>query len=135
MTSQRFDESSDLPAARPDGGVPGARSDGLRAWAQELVARSRQEGVKLTGDGGLLTHMVQEVLQAGLDVELTEILVTGRTTRLAMGRATRGMGATRRRSRRMSGRSSCRCPAIGKEALSRRPSRSTPGAWKGSVRT
>ena len=77
MTSQRFDESSDLPAARPDGGVPGARSDGLRAWAQELVARSRQEGVNLTGDGGLLTHMVQEVLQAGLDVELTEHLGYG----------------------------------------------------------
>jgi transposase-like protein len=78
MSSQRFDESRDLPARRPEGGVPGAPArEGLRDWAQELVARSRQEGVNLTGDGGLLTAMVQEVLQAGLDVELTEHLGYG----------------------------------------------------------
>jgi len=77
MSSQRFDESRDLPATRPEGGLPGAPPEGLRAWAQELVARSRQEGVNLTGDGGLLTQMVQEVLQAGLDVELTEHLGYG----------------------------------------------------------
>ena len=60
MSSQRFDESRDLPARRPEGGVPGAPPrEGLRDWAQELVARSRQEGVNLTGDGGLLTAMVQ----------------------------------------------------------------------------
>jgi putative transposase len=77
MSSQIFDESRDLPAARPEGGVPGAGPEGLREWAQELVARSRREGVNLTGDGGLLTHMVQEVLQAGLDVEMTEHLGYG----------------------------------------------------------
>lgn len=78
MSSQRgFDESRDLPAARPEGGLPGAPPEGLRAWAQELVARSRQEGVNLTGEQGLLTSIVKEVLQAGLDVEMTEHLGYG----------------------------------------------------------
>jgi putative transposase len=46
----------------------------MRAWAEELVARAREEGVDLTGQQGLLTSMVREVLQAGLDVEMTEHL-------------------------------------------------------------
>ena len=46
----------------------------MRAWAEELVARARDEGVDLTGEQGLLTSMVREVLQAGLDVEMTEHL-------------------------------------------------------------
>lgn len=33
--------------------------------------------MNLTGDGGLLTRMVQEVLHSGLDVELTEHLGYG----------------------------------------------------------
>jgi putative transposase len=51
-------------------GRPGSMQD----WAQELVARARSEGVELTGEAGLLTSMVREVLQAGLDVEMTEHL-------------------------------------------------------------
>ena len=46
----------------------------LVAWAQELVARARADGVALTGEGGLLTDLVREVLQTGLEVELTEHL-------------------------------------------------------------
>jgi transposase-like protein len=46
----------------------------MRDWARELVSRARGEGVALTGDGGLLTVMVREVLQAGLDVEMSEHL-------------------------------------------------------------
>jgi putative transposase len=45
-----------------------------RAWAQALVERARNEGVALTGEDGLLTGMVREVLQAGLDVEMAEHL-------------------------------------------------------------
>ena len=48
--------------------------DPRRAWAQALVERARSEGVALTGEDGLLTSMVREVLQAGLDVEMTEHL-------------------------------------------------------------
>jgi hypothetical protein len=39
-----------------------AGPDSRRAWAQELVDRARSEGVSLTGEDGLLTSMVREVL-------------------------------------------------------------------------
>jgi transposase-like protein len=45
---------------------------GMRAWAEELVARARSEGVELTGDDGLLTALVRRVLQTGLEVEMTD---------------------------------------------------------------
>jgi putative transposase len=48
--------------------------DSRRVWAQQLVDRARSEGVALTGEDGLLTSMVKEVLQAGLDVEMSEHL-------------------------------------------------------------
>ncbi len=53
---------------------PPADVDSRRAWAQALVERARSEGVALTGEDGLLTSMVREVLQAGLDVEMAEHL-------------------------------------------------------------
>jgi putative transposase len=61
--------------------VPVARSvpavadpEDMRDWAEQLVARARSEGVELTGDNGLLTAMVRQVLQTGLNVELAEHL-------------------------------------------------------------
>ncbi|MGD0196570.1 MAG: IS256 family transposase [Solirubrobacteraceae bacterium] len=70
MDSQRTEgsESGELLPAAPAG------SSSMREWAQELVSRARDEGVALTGDEGLLTSMVKEVLQAGLDVELADHL-------------------------------------------------------------
>ncbi len=46
----------------------------MRDWAEQLVARARNEGIELTGDNGLLTAMVRQVLQTGLNVELAEHL-------------------------------------------------------------
>ena len=46
----------------------------MRDWAECLVARARTEGVELTGDGGLLTGLVRQVLQTGLEVEMVEHL-------------------------------------------------------------
>jgi transposase-like protein len=51
-----------------------AEADGMRAWAEALVDRARSEGVALTGKDGLLTSMVREVLQTGLDVEMADHL-------------------------------------------------------------
>lgn len=51
-----------------------AEADGMRVWAEALVDRARSEGVSLTGQDGLLTAMVREVLQTGLDVEMAEHL-------------------------------------------------------------
>jgi transposase-like protein len=62
----RVDEEL-LPAA------PAGQSS-MREWAEALVTRARDEGVALTGDEGLLTSMVKEVLQAGLDVEMADHL-------------------------------------------------------------
>ena len=44
----------------------------MRDWAAELVDRARSEGVELTGDNGLLTALVRQVLQTGLEVEMTD---------------------------------------------------------------
>jgi putative transposase len=46
----------------------------MQAWAEALVAQARTNGVELTGDNGLLTALVQRVLQTGLNVELSEHL-------------------------------------------------------------
>jgi putative transposase len=67
-TASESSESEVLAAGLP------AEGDAKRAWAQALVERARSEGVALTGEDGLLTSMVREVLQAGLDVEMAEHL-------------------------------------------------------------
>ena len=55
--------------------VPAGRDPAsIDAWAAELVARARDEGVALTGDGGLLTDLMRSVLQRGLEVEMAEHL-------------------------------------------------------------
>jgi putative transposase len=46
----------------------------MRDWAEALVARARADGVELTGDDGLLTALVRQVLQCGLEVEMTDHL-------------------------------------------------------------
>jgi transposase-like protein len=46
----------------------------MRAWAEALVARAREENVALTGESGLLTGLVKQVLQAGLEIEMEEHL-------------------------------------------------------------
>src|SRR5947209_7437698 len=52
----------------------GGDEPAMREWADELVARARAEGVELTGQNGLLTALVRQVLQTGLEVELTDHL-------------------------------------------------------------
>jgi putative transposase len=46
----------------------------MREWAELLVARAREDGVDLTGEGGLLTGLVRQVLQTGLEVEMADHL-------------------------------------------------------------
>ena len=57
--------------------VPAGEAVGETAmadWAELLVAQARADGVELTGDGGLLTGLVRQVLQTGLEVEMSEHL-------------------------------------------------------------
>jgi len=44
------------------------------AWLDELIDRSQQGGVPLTGDGGFLPEMIKAVLERGLAAELTDHL-------------------------------------------------------------
>jgi putative transposase len=46
----------------------------MREWAAEMVARARADGFELTGDDGLLTALVRQVLQTGLEVEMSDHL-------------------------------------------------------------
>ena len=46
----------------------------MAGWATELVSCARSQGVELGGDNGLLTAMVRQVLQTGLNVEMVEHL-------------------------------------------------------------
>jgi len=61
-----------LPAPRDAG--PSGESPAMQEWAEMLVARARDEGVSLTGEGGLLTAMIRQVLQTGLEVEMADHL-------------------------------------------------------------
>jgi hypothetical protein len=67
----------------------------MRDWAAELVERARSQGVELTGDNGLLTALVRQVLQTGLEVEMT-IWATNPTPPRAAGRATAATATTPR---------------------------------------
>ncbi len=46
----------------------------MRDWAEQLVARSRVEGIELTGVDGLLTALMKTVLQTGMEVEMADHL-------------------------------------------------------------
>lgn len=69
--------SNDLPAgskppAPPELSLP---TDVLVAsTAERLVDQAKASGVALTGDGGLLTDLVRQLLQGALDAELTDHL-------------------------------------------------------------
>ena len=79
---------SALPASEAAGEA--AMSD----WAELLVARARDEGVELTGDGGLLTGLVRQVLQTGLEVEMAEHLGYERHAREGRGTPNSRNGST-----------------------------------------
>jgi len=60
------------PAAPAELVLPPDASLGL--VADQLVAQARTDGVALTGEGGLLTGLIQRVLQGALEVEISEHL-------------------------------------------------------------
>src|SRR5829696_8519758 len=67
--------------------LPVGDEPAMRDWAAELVEGARSEGVELTGDNGLLTALVRQVLQTGLEVEMTDHLGYEPTPPKAGGRA------------------------------------------------
>ena len=74
-TTNTAGQSTAIERAGPPRIVPlVADQPAMREWATELVERARREGVELTGDNGLLTALVGQVLQTGLEVELSDLL-------------------------------------------------------------
>ena len=71
----------------------------MAEWAERLVAQARAEGVELTGDGGLLTGLVRQVLQTGLEVEMTEHLGYERHAAEGRGSGNSRNGSTPKRVR------------------------------------
>jgi hypothetical protein len=69
----------------------------MRDWAEQLVARSRAEGVELTGADGLLTALMKTVLQTGMEVEMADHQAVSRMIGPGSGLGTRGTGRTRKR--------------------------------------
>ena len=65
---------SGSPTVTPARSVALVGDEPMQAWAEALVDQARTQGVELTGDNGLLTVLVQRVLQAGLNVELADHL-------------------------------------------------------------
>ena len=57
-----------------DGELVPLEASSLRDWAERLVAQARDEGLALTGEGGLLTDLMRHVLQTGLEVEMADHL-------------------------------------------------------------
>lgn len=53
---------------------PAARPPEDKQFAEELVERARSEGVDLVGPGGLLSGLTKNVLEAGLEAEMSEHL-------------------------------------------------------------
>jgi putative transposase len=62
----------DLDAARPQ---LGGASDEL---VRQLAERARAEGLRLTGEGGLLSQLTKVVVESALDGELDDHLGYGR---------------------------------------------------------
>jgi hypothetical protein len=56
MTEQDRSESGSEP---PRGELVRAAPGSMREWAEQLVARAREDGVALTGAGGLLTDLMR----------------------------------------------------------------------------
>jgi putative transposase len=75
-------ESTLASMARRDSGEPGPRDAARRlvvelagdGWLDELMARTGDRGVELTGSGGFLPELIAAVLERGLAAELTEHL-------------------------------------------------------------
>jgi putative transposase len=85
MTAATTEPVAAIPPAGSNFEQVSGDESAMRAWAEALVARAREEGVELTGDGGLLTALVRRVLQTSLEVEMTDHLGYERHAREGRG--------------------------------------------------
>ncbi|MCP4305150.1 MAG: hypothetical protein GY788_09810, partial [bacterium] len=63
-----------LPSESGDESGLAVPAGDMSEWAEALVAQARTDGIELTGEGGLLTGLIRQVLQTGLEVEMADHL-------------------------------------------------------------
>jgi len=63
-----------LPAETDDKTGLAVPAGDMSEWAEALAAQARNDRIELTGEGGLLTGLIQQVLQTGLEVEMADHL-------------------------------------------------------------
>jgi hypothetical protein len=61
-----------LPSETDEGTGLAMPAGDMSEWAEALVAQARTDGIELTGEGGLLTGLIRQVLQTGLEVEMAD---------------------------------------------------------------
>lgn len=99
-----------------------------RELAERLLAQAKEQGMSLTGPGGLLSQLTKNVLKTTLDAELTEHL----------GPRSQRMCATTPERRPCSPRSASSrsaSPGIGPARSCRSSSPSASGGWTVSTRS
>jgi Transposase, Mutator family len=97
----------------------------MRDWAAELVERACSEGVELTGDNGLLTALVRQVVQTGLEVEMTDHLGYEPHAAVGRGSGNNGNGHYPKTVKTEIGEVDLRCRGTATRAS---PGGSTPGS-------
>jgi transposase-like protein len=100
-----WESAHDAAFERPRSGPPapkvpaerGQVMPSMQQIAQELVSRAREEGVDLTGEGGLVTELMRQVLQTGLEVEMEEHLGYAKGDSASGAEGNKRNGTTRKR--------------------------------------
>jgi putative transposase len=90
----RSGEAGNVPARK---GVQGEVIPSLQQMAEQLVSQAREEGMDLTGEGGLVTELMRQVLETGLESELGEHLGYDKHTTRPDGQANARNGTTKKR--------------------------------------
>jgi hypothetical protein len=113
--STQTDAVPDDVAGGAAGGESPAVPEGL---AEQLVAQAREQGIALTGPGGLLTGLTKQVLETALDAEMPSTSAMNAVAFLDRA-ATSATAARPRRCGPRSVMSGSKCRGIGPARSSR----------------
>ncbi|GHJ38522.1 hypothetical protein Sm713_41310 [Streptomyces sp. TS71-3] len=115
-----------MESAGADGQVAGMLASSDAQLIAMLVDRARSEGLRLSGEGGLLQQLTKWVLDFALEGEIADHL--GYEKHEPPGRSSgNSRNGTRSKTVLMSARSKSRCPGTCPARSSRRSSRSGSG--------
>ena len=105
----------------------------MNRLAEQLVASAAQRGVELTGNDGLLTALTRQVLQAALEVEMSEHLGYDKHAPAGRNGGNSRNGSTPKTVRTEIGRVTLDVPRDRDGSFTPRSCVSTNGGWRGST--